>query len=203
MLGSKSSAGYFLPVFTGLINEGSPVLEVTEGQCFGKIIFKLEKVVYDEASDEISEIHVNVNATQPKSYMCYDWFALVTHEFQNFQTFFHEGESKIVYKNLPPGTKYDLKVNGLRVYIFCQGYLNTAASIYNMVKMFLGGLTTYTWLPVFGSHVPKYMVEANIDFLKNTMQWELEPREISYIDYNESNFKTGDVLAIFRLDGVD
>lgn len=59
-------------------------MEVTEGQCFGKIIFKLEKVVYDEASDEISEIHVNVNATEPKSYMCYDWFALVTHEFQNF-----------------------------------------------------------------------------------------------------------------------
>ena len=35
------------------------------------------------------------------------------------------------------------------------------------------------------------------------MQWELEEREIQYYDYPESNFKTGDVLAIFRLDGVD
>jgi hypothetical protein len=35
------------------------------------------------------------------------------------------------------------------------------------------------------------------------MQWELEKREIDFIEYDESNFKTGDVLAIFRLDGVD
>jgi hypothetical protein len=109
----------------------------------------------------------------------------------------------LVYKNLPVGTKYDLKMNGLRVNIFCQSYLKTAASIYNLMKMFVGGLTTYTWLPVFGTHVPKYMVDANVEFLKNTMQWELEPKEISFIDYDESNFKTGDVLAIFRLDGVD
>jgi len=154
MLGSSSAAGHFLPVFTGLINEGSPVLEVTEGQCFKKILFKLDKVIYDSETQEISELHVSVNASEPKSYLCYDWFAMVTHEFQDFQTFFNEGESILVYKNLPVGTKYDLKMNGLRVNIFCQSYLNTAASIYNLMKMFVGGLTTYTWMPVFGTHVP-------------------------------------------------
>ena len=69
--------------------------------------------------------------------------------------------------------------------------------------MFLGGISTYTWLPWSGSHVPAYMENANLDFLKYNMQWELEKREVDFIHYDESNFKTGDVLAIFRLDGVD
>lgn len=69
-------------------------------------------------------------------------------------------------------------MNGVRVNMFCQGYLHTVASIFNMVKMLLGGITTYSWLPWFGSHVPSYMDKANVDFLKNTMRWELEEREI-------------------------
>lgn len=35
------------------------------------------------------------------------------------------------------------------------------------------------------------------------MHWDLQEREVIYYDYDESNFKSGDVLAIFRLDGVD
>jgi len=109
----------------------------------------------------------------------------------------------LVYRDLPRGTKHDIAVNGIRFAMFCSGYLDTMGSIYNMVKMFLGGITTYTWLPWFGTHVPAYMEEANLDFLRNNMQWDLEKREIDFIEYDESNFKTGDVLAIFRLDGVD
>jgi len=94
---------------------------------------------------------------EPRSYLCYDWFALLTHSFQDFPTFFREGESVLIYKDLHEGFKHDLRMNGVRVNMFCQGYTHTAASIFNMVKMFLGGITTYSWLPWFGTHVPKYM----------------------------------------------
>jgi len=94
-------------------------------------------------------------------------------------------------------------MNGLRINLFCSGYFSTTASIFNMVKMFLGGLSTYTWLPIFGTHVPQYMADANVKFLKNNMDWALQEREVLNYPYDESNFKTGDVLAIFRLDGVD
>ncbi len=104
---------------------------------------------------------------------------------------------------MKPGFKHDFKINGLRVNLFCDGYLYTAASIFNMLKMFVGGLSTNTWLPVFGTHVPQYMVDENVKFLKNTMDWNLQEREVLYYDYDERNFKSGDVLAIFRLDGVD
>ena len=134
---------------------------------------------------------------------CYDWFTVVTHQFQSFPSFFRVGESMLVYRDLPRGTKHDIAANGIRFAMFCSGYLDSISSIFNMVKMFLGGITTYTWLPWFGTHVPAYMEEANLEFLRNNMQWDLEKREVDFIEYDESNFKTGDVLAIFRLDGVD
>lgn len=35
------------------------------------------------------------------------------------------------------------------------------------------------------------------------MKWELEPREIDGYDYDESEINSGDVIGIFRLDGID
>ena len=35
------------------------------------------------------------------------------------------------------------------------------------------------------------------------MHWDLQKRTVPEYDYDESNFKSGDVIAIFRLDGVD
>ena len=35
------------------------------------------------------------------------------------------------------------------------------------------------------------------------MHWSLSERSIEEYDYEESNFKSGDVIGIFRLDGVD
>jgi hypothetical protein len=55
--------------------------------------------------------------------------------------------------------------------MFCDGYYDTTMSFWNTAKMFLGGFTTYSWLPFFGTHVPSYMEKANVDFLKNAMQW--------------------------------
>ena len=66
-----------------------------------------------------------------------------------------------------------MRVNGVRIHMFCSGYLDTTVSLWNFVKMYLGGLSTYTWLPFMGTHVPAYMEKANIEFIRNTMQWDL------------------------------
>lgn len=87
--------------------------------------------------------------------------------------------------------------------MFCNGYAETIGSAWNFAKMYLGGLTTLEWLPFMGSHVPEYMEEANVEFMKNLIHWELKERTIKEYDYDASNFKSGDVLAAFRLDGVD
>lgn len=87
--------------------------------------------------------------------------------------------------------------------MFCEGYIDTFISVFNTALAFIGGLGTNPYLPIIGSHVPEYMVQANLKFLKNTMGYEMQPREIDYYEYDESNIQSGDFLSIVRLDGVD
>jgi hypothetical protein len=47
------------------------------------------------------------------------------------------------------------------------------------------------------------MEKANVEFIKTTMGWELEPRTIQDVTIDESLIQSGDFLAIFRLDGLD
>jgi hypothetical protein len=110
-----------------------------------------------DSEGELEEIHVKVSTSEPRSLFCYDWFAVVTHQFQGFPSFFRTGESNLIFRDLPKGTKHDISANGIRIAMFCTGYLDSITSAFNMIKMFLGGITTYTWLPWFGTHVPHYM----------------------------------------------
>lgn len=71
--------------------------------------------------------------------------------------------------------------------MFCEGYIDTFISVFNTALAFIGGLGTNPYLPIIGSHVPEYMVQANLKFLKNTMGYEMQPREIDYYEYDESN----------------
>ena len=62
--------------------------------------------------------------------------------------------------------------------MFCGGYVDTFMSVFNTILMFLGGLTPDPNVPIFGSHVPEYMQEANLRFLNHTMNLQLEERTI-------------------------
>ena len=87
--------------------------------------------------------------------------------------------------------------------MFCDGYINTFISAFNTALAFIGGMTSNPYLPVMGSHVPKYMERANVDFLRKAMKFPMEEREIKEYLYDETNFASGDFLAILRLDGID
>ena len=75
---------------------------------------------------------------------------------------------------------------GLRVFMFCDGYIDTFISAFHFALAFLGGFGSNPKLPIIGSHVPEYMVKANLAFLKEVMNWELEEREIKEFDYDEN-----------------
>jgi hypothetical protein len=51
---------------------------------------------------------------------------------------------------------------GLKVYMFCEGYIDAFISVFKSVLCFLGGLGTDPTLPIMGSHVPPYMEKANV-----------------------------------------
>jgi hypothetical protein len=61
--------------------------------------------------------------------------------------------------------------------MFCDGYIDTFVSVFKTLLCFAGGLTfNPEGGPVKGSHIPAYMEKANVEFLANTMNWQLEER---------------------------
>lgn len=77
---------------------------------------------------------------------------------QHVETFYLSGKHTIEFKNLSPDAKADIAVNGFRIYMFCDGYVDTFISAYNFALQFLGGFGTDPNEPIWGSHVPEYMV---------------------------------------------
>eukprot|EP00343_Euplotes_focardii_P002652 CAMPEP_0205805374 /NCGR_PEP_ID=MMETSP0205-20121125/8571_1 /ASSEMBLY_ACC=CAM_ASM_000278 /TAXON_ID=36767 /ORGANISM="Euplotes focardii, Strain TN1" /LENGTH=255 /DNA_ID=CAMNT_0053076475 /DNA_START=638 /DNA_END=1405 /DNA_ORIENTATION=+ len=71
------------------------------------------------------------------------------------------------------------------------------------MKLFIGGLGDNPKLPVIGSHVPEYMEKANTHFIKEAIGWDMQKRDVTEIDLDESQIHDGDFLAITRLDGLD
>lgn len=60
--------------------------------------------------------------------------------------------------------------------MFCEGYIDTFLSVFHTILAFAGGLGTNPWLPIIGSHVPAYMENANIKFLKDTIGYDMQVR---------------------------
>lgn len=81
------------------------------------------------------------------------------------EDFFYSGIHIIEFENLNEDAKVDIFKNGISIYMFCGGYIDTFISAFKVLKAFIGGLTDNPILPWIGSHVPEYMEEANIEFM--------------------------------------
>lgn len=77
-----------------------------------------------------------------------------------------------------------MEFGGIKVYESCDGAIEMIKSLANMAKMFIGGISAHPNIPVVGSHVPPYMEEANVKFLHEAMQYDLEPRSIKKVEIN-------------------
>lgn len=75
--------------------------------------------------------------------------------------------------------------------------------MYSTLLMFVGGLSADPNLPIIGSHVPPYMEKANVDFIRETMGWEMKERAVQEVTIDKSMIKSGDFLMVLRLDGLD
>lgn len=66
----------------------------------------------------------------------------------------------------------------MKAYGFCDGVVKGMESLIKSLSAFLGGLGPNPNKPIIGSHVPKYMEKANIEFLKDAVDYPMEPRTI-------------------------
>lgn len=57
--------------------------------------------------------------------------------------------------------------------MFCDGYVDTFISAFKTILAFVGGISDDPTDPIWGSHVPYYMEVVNVEFLNETMGYNL------------------------------
>lgn len=87
--------------------------------------------------------------------------------------------------------------------MFCDGYVDTFVSVLKTALLFLGGMGSDPDAGlIHGSHVPEYMVKANLAFINQTMGIVMDERPVDFIDINPDDIQSGDLFVISRLDGL-
>ena len=121
------------------------------------------------------------------------------------ETFYLSGKHSITFKDLDADAMAEIIDSGIRVYMFCSGYAETFISVYNSALCFYGGLGTDPNDPIYGSHVPQYMEDANKKFLSELMNFDFVERAVKdyTAEYDENLIQSGDFIAITRFDVVD
>jgi hypothetical protein len=148
-------------------------------------------------------VKVTIDAKNKKSTFCREALFLSTTMRHHVEYLFLEKTHELTFSNLDQDDMIDIDLSGVRMYLFCHGVVDSFVSVFNTVKLFLGGLGENPKWPIIGSHVPEYMEKANVHFIEEAMGWKMEKRDVTYVDLDEAEIHDGDFLAITRLDGLD
>ena len=199
--GGKDSAGYFLPIFAAEMLEEGKIYTFDDGLCFQEVSFQYE--LSQDSTGAHTNVTVTIDAKKPRSLFCKDWFFIGNTELYHVEVIFKRGKHQITFTNLDEDELKDIQMGGFKAYMFCDGFIDTFISVFKTLLCFIGGLGVDPDKKIPSPHVPDYMVNANLDFLNNTMNYTPEKRDTIFVDIDESLIQSGDFLAIMRLDGLD
>ena len=189
---------YFIPILRAKLKE------VGEKYSFPSRCFKKNIVSFKEISkDKITLTLENFNKTDT---FCSELFIFHTsdHNFLQFVAF--QGEHEIVLKRITQDDKDEIKVNGIKLYSFCSGFINTIKSLVKTIKTYYGGLgyDQNAKNPKFRPKIAKDMEKANLRVLELFNHYTPERRKNNTIVNIDKNIiKSGDVIIISRMDGLD
>jgi hypothetical protein len=194
----KGDFYYFLPIIKGIVRKEDEGENFSSG-CFESNSYVLEKLTREETI-------ISITSSGSKSFLCSDFYWLATSNIHQIVTVVAKGKHRVVLKNLSQDDLDEIRVSGFRLLSFCQGFFTTLHSLFKSLKMYLGGIGKDPSSWIFNPHVPDYMVKANIDFLERYAHFKPAFRGENgkrVLDIDEKEIKSGDFIAIYRLDGLD
>ena len=184
-----------MPVFAAQLTEANPSATYS-GTCFDEIEFSLEKT-----SDTTFDVNLSLN--KPKHFLCTEAFLIGNTETFHIEENIVSGDHKISLTMDTPEAQADFAFGGIKIYMFCDGIATEIESLLTTLECFVGGLSDHPKWPIIGSHVPDYMAEANIEFIKESMDLTIESRPTHTVEIDEGLVKSVDFFLIMRLDGLD
>ena len=193
--GDDTTGLSFLPAFGGAVTPTNTTVSF-EGTCFSEITLEY-KPVSDTAFD------VTVTTANPKKKLCSDVVMFANTEIQHVEVFFFKGTHTMHFETKTQEAQDDMKLTGINAFNFCETAVESIESLWNTLKMFVGGVSDHPKWPIIGTHVPKYMEQANVKFIKEAVGHELVERTTKKVEIDPSLVQSGDFFGVMRLDGLD
>jgi len=186
----------FLPVNFATLRPSETKTVV--GRCFQDIKFTLKE---DQESFEMEFFVKDKN-----SWLCSELIILTNGKSPQVALPMITGSYKYVWnKNLMNKNEITYtQTHGIRVLMSCEDLSSWPQSIFMTLKLYLGGLGLNPHIPIFGSKVPEYQLNANLEFIKGATGFEYErlPHD-HYLHIDKHKVKSGTFIAIYRFDGID
>jgi hypothetical protein len=197
---SKPNFYYFFPTTLAILKKEGDFAQ------FSNRCFKNNKAILQKLSKE--QIVITISSTEPKHWFCSDNYWFSSSNIHHLNNIFKKGEHKFTIKNLNQDDLDEISVNGLKIYGFCDGFFTFLDSFFMTLKLYIGGLgkDPNSKIPILKPKVPEYMEKSNIDFLNRFVNFNTQHRGEfgkNILEIDEKEIKTGDFIAIYRLDGLD
>jgi hypothetical protein len=189
--------GYFVPILRAKMKAVGEKYSFSS-RCFAKNIVSFKEMSRDK-------IVLSLENSGKEDTWCSELFIFHTsdHNFLQFVVF--EGYHEIVLKRITQDDKDEIKVNGIKLYGFCNGLVNTVKSLFQTLKAFYGGLGVdpNNSNPRFRPNIPKDMEKANLRILDLYSHFTPERRNNTIVNFDKKTIHSGDFLLINRMDGLD
>ena len=169
----------FIPELIGSLNSNNFI--EFESNCFKKV-----NITLDIKNDNYI---INYQNYKMKHIVCMDVYFSGSINSQNINfipSIKHEYSILIKFKNKKIDIS-DINFNGYHIFYFKNGVVNSISSFINTIQLFVGN----------------NLEENNILFLKEKMNYDIKLNQESEVEFNHNKIKTGDILLLNRLDGLD
>lgn len=151
----------------------------------------------------INTVTISMRAENRSHPGCSEAYILGTGANFHVTTFTLKHEHTFTWKNLNEVEINNVRTWGIHIFRLCDEVKHWLPNLIKTVEIFLGGLGLNPKIPFFGSRTPHYQQELNIEFIEAGTGYRWKPRPNVFTNLSELEVKSGDFLAITRLDGVD
>ncbi len=130
--------------------------------------------------------NLTINLSNRKKFLCSDNYVISNNHRLIWKSYILEGENTLQLDNITKSEIRDIDYYGLNIFYLEEGIIEATANLVYTTQLFIG----------------ENMLEYNLKFLKEKMNIDYNPwNKLNILDENE--IKSGDLLAITRLDGLD
>ena len=178
----------WIPVFVAELTATAPTAAYASS-CFGT--FDLAYAVTSPTSFDVT-----LTLGDKKSMTCHEYLMFANTEAWHMEVFYGTGTHVLTF-NMPSLIEQeDVSNNGISVFMSCYGVVKETEAVLRMMEMLIDVNNK-------DYEIPDYMANTVRQFLLESMDYDVPPSPVPFVDSDKSLVTSGDFFGVTRLDGLN